>query len=166
MILKDFFKLINNTFYGKTMENVRNRLRLEIIEKDAYKKIIKQQSKLTSNGTHKPYENCDSYTFKHNDVLMDKPSYLGFAVLEVGKLHMYETYYKILQQYFGEKNLLLHYLDTDSLILSVNTKDIIRDLKNLQDIFDFSNLLKNHEKFSNKNEKVVGKFKLEAPKNI
>ena len=47
---------------------------------------------MTFNGIHKPYENCDSYTFKQNEVLMDKPDYLGFSVLEVSKL-MYETYY-------------------------------------------------------------------------
>ena len=48
----------------------------------------------------------------------------------------------------------------------MNTKDIIKDLKNLEDIFDFSNLDKNHELFSNKNKKFIGKFKIETPKNI
>ena len=57
-------------------------------------------------------------------------------------------------------------MDTESFILSVNTKDIIKDLKNLEDIFDFSNLDENHELFSTKNKKVIGKFKIEAPKNI
>ena len=45
------------------MENVRSRLRLKFFKKCEYKKIIKQQSKLTFNGTHKSYENCDSYPF-------------------------------------------------------------------------------------------------------
>ena len=90
---------------------------------------------------------------------MDSPIYLGFTVLELSKLHMYETYYDILQPYFGEKNLHLHYMDTDSLILSVNTNDIIK-------VFDFSNLDQNDEKFSNKNTKVIGKFKIETPKNV
>ena len=57
-------------------------------------------------------------------------------------------------------------MDTDSFVLTINTKDIIKDLKNSEDIFDFSNLDKNHELFSNKNKKVVGKFKLETPVNI
>ena len=57
-------------------------------------------------------------------------------------------------------------MDTDSFVLSVNTNDIIKDLKNLEYIFDFSDLDKNHELFSNKNKKVIGKFKIEAPKNI
>ena len=144
---KDFFNLLNNAFYGKTMENVRNRLRIEFIEKDDYKKI-KQQVKLTFNGIHKSFENCDSYTFKQNEVFMGKPIYLGFAVLDLSNLHMYESYYDILPPYFGQENLQLHYVDTDALVLSMNTKDTIKDLKNLEDIFDCSNFDKNHELFN------------------
>ena len=163
---KDFYKLLNNAFYGKTMENVRNRLKIKFIKKDDQREIIKQQSKLTFNGIHKSYENCDSYTFKQNEVLMDKPIYLGFSVLELSKLLMYETYYDILQPYFGQDNIKLHYMDCDSFVLSIETQNINKDLKNLEDIFDFSNLDKNHELFSNKNKKVVGKFKIETPENI
>ena len=50
---KEFFKLLVNAAFGKILENVRNRLKLEIIKKDDIKKIIKQQSKLTFNGIHK-----------------------------------------------------------------------------------------------------------------
>ena len=57
-------------------------------------------------------------------------------------------------------------MDTDSFILSVNAKDLIRDLKSLEDIFDFSNLDENHDLFSFINKKVIGKFKIETPKNI
>ena len=155
---KDFYKLLNNAFYGMTMENVRNRLKIKFIQKDEYREKIKQQSKLTFIGIHKSYENCDSYTFKQNEVLMDKPIYLGFTVLELSKLLMYETYYDIPQPYFGQENIQLYYMDTDSFVLSGNTKDIFKDLKNLDDIFDFSNLDKNHELFSNKNKKVIGFF--------
>ena len=55
------------------------------------KKSIKQQSKLSFNGIHESYENCDSYTVKQNEFLMAKPSYFVFAVLELSKLHMFET---------------------------------------------------------------------------
>ena len=79
---------------------------------------------------------------------------------------MYETYYDKLQPYFGQENIQLLYIDTDAFVLSVKTKDIIKDLKILEDIFDFSDLDKTHELFSNKNQKVIGKFKIETPKNI
>ena len=97
---------------------------------------------------------------------MEKLIYLGFAVLELSKLHMYETYYAKIQPYFGQENIQIHYIDTDAFVLSGNTKDIIKDLKNLEVIFDFSNLDDQHELFSNKNEKRVGFFKLETPRNI
>ena len=61
---KEFFKLLVNAVFGRLLENVRNRMRLELFKKDDIKNIIKQQSKLTFSGIHKSYENCDSYTFK------------------------------------------------------------------------------------------------------
>ena len=109
---KDFYKLLNNAFYGETMENVRNRLKIEFIRKDNYRKIINQQPKLTFNRIHKPYENCDSYAFKQNEVLMDKPIYLGFSVLQLSKLHMYETLYDKLQPYFGQESIQCQYMDS------------------------------------------------------
>ena len=163
---KDFFKLLVNAAFGKFLETVRNRLGLELIKKGDIKKNLKQQSKLTFNGIQKSYEDYFCYTIKKNEVVMDKAIYVGFAILELSKLHMYETYYDTLQPYFGQENLQLHYIDTDGMFLSMKTKDIIKDLKNLEDIFDFSNLDKNHELFSEKNKKVIGKFKLETPKNI
>ena len=163
---KDFFKFLVNDAFGKFLENIRNRLELELIKKDNIKKIIDQQSKLTFNGIQKSYENYDSYTFKQNQVVMDKAIYVGFSILELSKLHMYGTYYDTLQPYFGQENLQLHYVDTDGMILSMKTKDIIKDLKNLEDIFDFSNLDENHELYSEKTKKIIGKFKNECPKNI
>ena len=163
---KDFFKLLVNAAFGKFLEIVRNRLGLELFKKDNIKKTINEQSKLTFNGIQKSYENYYSFTFKKNEVVMDKAIYVGFAILELSKLHMYETYYDTLQKYFVQDNLQLHYIDTDGMILSMKTKDIIKDLKNLEKIFDFSNLDKIHELYSEKNKKVIGKFKIETPKNI
>ena len=97
---------------------------------------------------------------------MDKAIYVGFAILELSKLHMYETYYDTLQPYFGQESLQLHYIDTDGMILSMKTKDIIKGLKNLEDTFDFSNSDENHEIFCKKSRKVNGNFKIETPKNI
>ena len=52
------------------------------------------------------------------------------------------------------------------MILSMNTKDIIKDLRTLEDIFDLSNLHEHRELFRNKNKKVIGKFKVGTPENI
>ena len=57
-------------------------------------------------------------------------------------------------------------MDTDCFILSVKTENIFKDLKNLEDMFDFSNLDKKHELFSNEIEKVIGKFHIQTPKNV
>ena len=97
---------------------------------------------------------------------MDEPNYLGISILELGKLHMYETYYNKLQPFFGQHKLQLHYMGCDSFVSSTKTENINNDLKNLADMFDFSNLDENHKLFSNKNREVIGKFKIETPKCI
>ena len=97
---------------------------------------------------------------------MDKAVYVGFTILHLGKLLMFETFYDTLQPYFGQENLQIRYIDTDGMILSMKTESIIRDLKNLEDIFNFCKLDENHELFSEKSIKVIGKFKIETPKNI
>ena len=163
---KDFYKLLNNAFDEKTCEIVRNRKKVDFIKKEDTDKKIKQQSKITFNGFHKSFEIYYSYTFKQNEQIMDKPIYLGFAILKLKKLLMCETYYDKMQPYFGPKKSQMLYLDTDSFVLTVITKDIIKDLTNLEDLFGFRNLDKDHEIFSNKNKTVNGKFRIETPKNI
>ena len=69
---KDFFKLLVSAAFDKFLENVRNRLDLELIKKDNIKKVINQQSKLTFNGIQKSYENYDSYTLKKTKSLWIK----------------------------------------------------------------------------------------------
>ena len=55
------------------------------------KKINKHQPKLTFNGIHKSYEICDSYLFSKNEIFLNKPIQLGFSILDLSKIHMYET---------------------------------------------------------------------------
>ena len=117
------------------------------------KKTIKQQSKLTFIGIHKLYEKDDSYTFKQNEVVLDKAIYVGFAILKLSKLHMYETFYDTLQTYFAQENLQIHYINTHGMILSMKTENIINDLQNLENFFDSRELDENHELFSEKNKK-------------
>ena len=145
------------------MGNNRNRLRIDLFKKDVFKNRMKEQSELTFNGIHKSYENGDSFTFKQNEFLMDKPIDVGFAILESSKLHMYGTYYDKLQPYFTQQNLQCLYLDTDSFVFSMKTEKNNRDFKNLRNIFGFGNLDENYEIFSYENKKVIRNFKMEYP---
>ena len=84
---------------------------------------------------------------------------MGFSTLELSKLDMYETYYDKLQPYYGQEYIQFHYIGTDAFGLSVNTNDIFRKLKNLEDIFDFSNPYKNLELFSKQTRKLLANSK-------
>ena len=79
---------------------------------------------------------------------------------------MQETYYDELQPYFGQENLKIPYMYSDSFVLSFETRNRIIDLKKFEDLFDFSSLNENHELFSNKNKKVLGLVKIETPEKI
>ena len=103
------------------------------------------------------------YSFNKETIKFEKPIYVGFCVLELSKLPMYEWYYDKMQTYFGEDNLELPYLDTDSLIFSfTQIKSLIEDLKHFKDDFNFSDLDPSHELYSEANKKVIGKMKLET----
>ena len=132
------------------METVHNTVEMEFIRKDDLGRVFKQQSKLTFNGIYKFYTNCGSYTFKQYEVLMEKPIYLGFSVLELSNLLLYETCYDKFKPYFGRENLQLHYMDCDSFVSSIKTQNIVNDLNNLEHLFDFCNLNENEEIFSEK----------------
>ena len=87
--------------------------------------------------------------------------------MELSKLLMYDWYYDKMQPYFGEANLELHYLDTDSFIFSVKPiKSLIEDLKHFKEDFDFSDIDPSHELYSEGNKKVIGKMKLETAPEI
>ena len=97
------------------------------------KKVFKQQSKITFRCIPKPYENCNSDTFKQSEDLMDEPLYSGFAFIGISKLLNCETYYDRLQLYFSQDSLRLQYMDCDCFVLSIRSQNIIKDLKNLDD---------------------------------
>ena len=141
---KDFYKLMNNAFFGKTMENARKRVNLEIIPHTNIDQIIKRQSKLSFKGTSVHYNDFSLYKNDKEKTVFDKPIYLGFSVLELSKLLMYEFYYHSLQPYYNSnvqhRSIKLHYMDTDSIILSINTEDLIKDLENFKNDFDFGEL--------------------------
>ena len=160
---KDLYKLMNNAFFGKTMENVRDRTNLEFIDHSEIDQIIKRQSKLSFKGFVDHYSKFSVYKFDKEKTVFDKPIYLGFTVLELSKLSMYEFYYNKLQPYW-KQSIQLHYMDTDSFILSFDTnhQELINFLQENKDEFDFSELDKSHELYDPINKKVIGKMKIET----
>ena len=130
---------------------------------------MRYQSRLDFEGIHKSYQDYNTYTFEEIVIKMEKPIYSGLAILELSKLLRYETYYDKLQKYIGQDGTQIHYQDTDAYVMSVRTTDIVYDLDKLQDqykIFDFSNLNREHNLFSNEFKKIPGYLKIETPKSL
>ena len=146
---RQFFKMINNSFYGKTIENIRKRLNLELIDKSDTHRILNRQSNLSFVDKIAEYEKFNLYSFNKETIKFTKPIYIWFCIVELSKLLMYERYYDKMQPYFGEDNLELHYLDTDSFIFSFKPiKSLFEDLKHFKEDFDFSDLDPSHELYS------------------
>ena len=156
---KDFFKLMNNLVFGKTMENVRNYRDVKLIVTEERRK------KLTSEPN---YDSCKQFTedlmaieMRKTEVLMDKPIPVGQAILDISKTLMYEFYYDYLKIKYQDK-VKLCYMDTDSFILDIKTIDFFEDTANdVDEWFDTSKYDKNDKRplGTGKNEKVIGKFK-------
>ena len=76
---------------------------------------------------------------------------MGFSILELSKLHMYEFYYDVLQAKYGSK-VRLAYTDTDSYVLYIETEDVYKDFRELGDVFDFSDYPQGHDSFDKTNK--------------
>ena len=156
---KDCYKLLNNSFYGKTMENVRKHRDIRLINTE------NKRSKLASGpnyySTKHISENLLIMEIKKRDVYMNKPLYLGQAILDYSKMLMYEFWYDYLRPMYGDK-IELCYMDTDSFIIYVETEDFYKDISNhVNKWFDTSNFSKdiNRPLEKGKIEKIIGKFK-------
>lgn len=159
---KDFYKLMNNSVYGKTMENVRNRINFKLLttEDQAMRvgKNLKRFNIFNENlvGVH---------TFK-TQITLDKPIYLGQNILDDSKVLMYNFHYNFMKKNIKEKNIDLLFTDTDSLCYHIKNEDVFEIIKNNKDNFDLSNYPKDHELYDKTNNKVIGKFKNESPNQI
>ena len=101
---KHFYKLMNNSFYGKTIENIRKRLNLDLIDKSDIHRLLNRQSKLSFDDKIEEYEKFNLYSFNKETIKFTKPIYVGFCVLELSKPLEYEWFYDKMQPYFGEDN--------------------------------------------------------------
>ena len=164
---KDFFKLMNNSVFGKTMENIRNRVNVKLVNtEERLKKLVakpnlKSPPKIFS-------ENLVSVHLKKTSLTMNKPVYLGMCILDLSKTIMYDFHYNYIKPKYGEKAKLL-FTDTDSLMYEIQTEDFYKDISgDVKDRFDTSDYPENHPSGipTGINKKVLGMFKDEAAGKI
>ena len=164
---KDFFKLMNNAVFGKTMENIRNRVNIKLVNTgEKFKKLVAKpnyESRIIFN------ENLVSVHMKKTSLTMDKPVYLGMCILDLSKTLMFDFHYKYIKPKYGDRAKLL-FTDTDSFLYEIQTEDFYKDISgDVKDRFDTSDYPENHPSGipTGINKKVLGMFKDEvAGKNI
>ena len=154
---KDLFKLMNNSVFRKTMENIRKHRDIKLVTTE------KKRSKLVSEPNYHTInlisEDLSIIEMKKTKVKMNKPIYLGLSILEVSKILMYEFWYDYLEPKYGN-NVKLCYMDTDSFIMNIKTNDFYEDIANdVDNRFDTSNHEVNRLLPMGKNKKVIGLMK-------
>ena len=159
---KDFFKLMNNAVFGKTMENVRKHIDIKLA------KTYYKRNKLVSEPNYPTMklisENVSIIEMKK--VKMNKPIYLGLSILEISKIIMYEFWYDYMKKKYGDM-VKLCYMDTDSLIMSIKTKEFYKDIaQDVEERFDTSNYDVDRPLPKGKNKKVIGLMKDELGSGI
>ena len=158
---KDFYKLMNNSVFGKTMENLRNRVDIRIVRSNETKKM----RKLIASPLYTRHaiftKDLVGIDMRKSKLLLNKPVYVGMTILDNSKILMYDFFYNELKRQYGEKCELL-YTDTDSLLLEVETEDFYKDMEEKKYLYDTSDYPKEHPLHSNMNKKVLGKMKDEC----
>ncbi|KAJ8942146.1 hypothetical protein NQ318_021656 [Aromia moschata] len=140
---KDFYKLMNNAVFGKTMENVENRRDI---------RLLTHWEKKWSQAIH----------LSALKVMYNKPIYIGFSILELSKTVLYDFFYNVIKKHYGTNASLL-YTDTDSLIIKVYTDNFYNFIKDNQNEFDTSNYNADNKFNVPVSQSVLGKMKDEFP---
>ncbi|XP_066903545.1 uncharacterized protein [Halyomorpha halys] len=161
---KDFYKLLNNAVFGKTMENIRNRQDIQLVTDS--KKLMKLIAKPNFIDRTIYNENIAAVHMNKSRILFNKPIYIGMCILDLSKIVMYHFHYDVMMKRYPTNTLKMMYTDTDSFIYRILTDDVYEDMKNMNQYFDFSDYPKNHLCYSEKNKKKLGKFKDEMNSKI
>ena len=154
---KDFFKLMNNSVFGKTMENIRKHRDIKLVTAN------KRRSKLVSEPNYHTIsyisEDFSIIEMNKTKVKMNKPIYLGLSILEISELLMYEFWYDYMKPKYAN-NVKLCYMDTNSFIMNIKTEDFYKDIANdVEKRFDTSNYEVERLLPTGKNKKVIGLMK-------
>ena len=159
---KDFFKLMNNSVFGKTIENIRKRTDIKLVttQKQAEKYIYQP------NYTHRTTfsDNLVAIHLTRTKLYFNKPVYLGMSILDISKIRMYEFHYEYIKPKYGAKAKLL-FTDTDSLMYEIQTTDFYVDISpDVRSKFDTSDYPKGHPSGieTGVNKKVIGLMKDEV----
>ena len=152
---KDLFKLMNNSVFGKTMQNIRKHREIKLKTTD------KKRSKLVSEPNYHTInlisEDLSIIEMKKTKVKMNKPIYLGLSILEISKILMYEFRYDYMKPKY---NVRLCYMDKDSFIMNIKTNDFYNDISDdVDNRFDISNYEVKRPLLMGKNKKVIGLMK-------
>ena len=154
----DFYKLMNNSVFGKTMENLRNRVEVNIVRAWDANNIRKLVSDPSFHSFELFSHEMAGVHMNKKRLVLNKPVYTGMTILDTSKLLMYDFYYNHLKARYGEKCELV-YTDTDSLILDIQTEDVYKDMKEHLWLYDTSNYSKDHPLYDSRNKKALGKMK-------
>ena len=157
----DFFKLMNNSVFGKVMENVRNHRDIKLVTSDKRRSIL--ASEPNYHSSKRISKDLMIMEMRKVEVKMNKPIYLGQAILDISKTLMYEFWYDYIKPKYKEKARLC-YMDTDSFVIYIKTEDFYKDIANdVERWFDTSNYDEKDERPLpvGKNKKVIGLFKEE-----
>ena len=154
---KDHFKLMNNSVFGKTMENIRKHRDIKLVTTD------KKRSKLVLETNYHTInlisEDLSIIEMKKSKVKMNKPIYLALSILEISKILMYELWYDYMKRKCND-NVKLRYMDTDSFIINIKTNYFYEDIaSDVENRFDTSNYEVNRPLPTGKNKKVIGLMK-------
>ena len=162
---KEFFKLMNNSVFGKTMENLRKRVSIELV-KDA-----DRAEKLTMKPNFVDLKIFDEFLIaikmkKTRDV-MNKPIFAGMTILDLSKLLMFNFHYEYVKKKW--KNVSVLYTDTDSLVLEIESEDFFADIAaDVKEWFDTNDFSPEHPAVLNgmpivpENKKKIGLMKDEC----
>ena len=154
---KDFYKLMSNSVYGKTLENVRNRQNVYIINDENQKRRLVSQPHF-KHATHFN-KNLAAVHMLKTTVELNKPVYCGASILDLSKFHMFKFHYEYAKPKWNRNKVL--YTDTDSLIYDIPTDDVFKDTaEDVEKWFDTSGYPKDHPSSIpvGKNKKSFGCF--------
>ena len=160
---KDFFKLMNNSVFGKPMEAIENRVDIKLVteEKEATKLVAKPSYERITIFD----ENLIVVHIKMTKLFYNKPIYLGTCILDISKTLMYDFHYNYIKNKYDEGEAKLLFTDTDYLAYQIQTDDFYADIaRDIQERFDTSEYPKDHPSGieTGVNKKVIGMFKGEA----